>query len=81
MKNKLSANTILDGIKEGKTITMNCYTLTDNFVKKNLETVLRNIPQHYEKTDLLPAILGLTGTCKLDLCFPICVTFIINKTN
>jgi hypothetical protein len=59
MKNKLSTNTILDGIKEGKTIAMNCYTLTDNFVK-NLETVLRNILQHYEKTDLLPAIFGTT---------------------
>ena len=39
MKNKLTENTILDGIHDGKTIAMNCYTLTDNFVK-NLEISL-----------------------------------------
>ena len=59
MKNKLTANTIVEGINEGKTIAMNCYTLTDNFVK-NLEIVLRNILQHYEKLELLPAIFGTT---------------------
>ena len=59
MKNKLTANTILDGIQEGKTIAMNCYTLTDNFVK-NLEIVLRNILNHYDKIELLPAIFGTT---------------------
>ena len=57
MKNKLTANTILEGIVDGKTIAMNCFTLTDNFVK-NLETVLRNILNHYGKTELLPAIFG-----------------------
>lgn len=59
MKNKLTENTILDGIHDGKTIAMNCYTLTDNFVK-NLEIVLRNILNHYEKIELLPAIFGTT---------------------
>jgi hypothetical protein len=59
MKNKLTANTILEGIGEGKTIAMNCYTLTDNFVK-NLEIVLRNILNHYGKIELLPAIFGTT---------------------
>ncbi|MBK8395545.1 MAG: hypothetical protein IPL26_09915 [Leptospiraceae bacterium] len=59
MKNKLTENTILDGIQEGKTIAMNCYTLTDKFVK-NLEIVLRSILNHYDKIELLPAIFGTT---------------------
>lgn len=57
MKNKLTTGTILDGIKEGKAIGMNCFTLTDNFVK-NLELILRTILEHYGKIDLLPAIFG-----------------------
>lgn len=59
MNSKLTENSILEGIDQGKTIAMNCYTLTDSFVK-NVEIVLRNILSHYEKIDLLPAIFGTT---------------------
>lgn len=55
---KLTELELLEGIKEGKTIAMNCYTLTDAFVK-NLEVVIKHILNQYDKLDLLPAIFGV----------------------
>jgi hypothetical protein len=69
MKNKLSTNTILDGIKEGKTIAMNCYTLTDNFVK-NLETVLSKYPTTLRENRFTTGhFWNNPGASKLDLSF------------
>jgi hypothetical protein len=57
MTQKISETELLDGIKQGKTVAMNCFTLTDNFVK-NLELVLKKILAYYEREELLPGIFS-----------------------
>jgi hypothetical protein len=57
MNIKISEAELLEKIKNGKSIAMNCFTLTDNFVK-NLESVIRNLLSYYNKLDFLPGIFG-----------------------
>lgn len=57
MDKKISESELMEKIKAGKSIAMNCFTLTDIFVK-NLEAVVKNILKHYDKLDYLPAIFG-----------------------
>ncbi len=57
MTQKISESELNEGIIEGKTVAMNCFTLTDNFVK-NLELVLKKILAYYEREELLPGIFS-----------------------
>jgi hypothetical protein len=57
MKQKISDSELKTGIGEGKVIAMNCFTLTDSFVK-NLEIVVKTILEFYKKEELLPSIFS-----------------------
>jgi hypothetical protein len=46
------------GIKDGKTISLNCYTPVASFLR-NLEITLKVLLKNYSKEDLLPTIFGV----------------------
>jgi hypothetical protein len=46
------------GIKDGKTISLNCYTPIASYLR-NLEIILRVLLKNYSKEDLLPTIFGV----------------------
>ncbi|MEM7180529.1 MAG: hypothetical protein AAF518_06430 [Spirochaetota bacterium] len=58
MKHIITEKEINQAVADGKSFDMRCYTVTSAYLK-NLEIIIRNILQKYEKANLFPAIFGV----------------------